>query len=130
MIKPEAKNIILTLRQQGESFADIAKLLSLSPNTVKSICYRSNIQTIPAECSDTDVCKNCGKQLVQTPGKKKKTFCSSECRTKWWNKTRKRKPYHLICYHCGKEFVSFGNRKKKFCSQECYRQSRHSEEIL
>ena len=33
MIKPEIKKSILILRQQGESFVEIAKLLSLSPNT-------------------------------------------------------------------------------------------------
>ncbi len=127
MIKPETKKSIFILRQQGESFTEIAKLLSLSPNTVKSICHRSNIHTLPAEEADSHVCKNCGQPLIQIPGKKQKTFCSTECRSAWWNKTRSRKPYRLTCYCCGKEFISFGNRRKKYCGRECYRLSRYGE---
>ena len=129
MIEAKTKQSILMLRQQGESLTEIAKLLSLSPNTVKSICHRSGIHTLPAEKADSNVCKNCGQPLIQLPGKKKKSFCSTECRNAWWNKTRSRKPYRLICYCCGKEFISFGNRKKKFCSRECYRLSRYSKDI-
>lgn len=128
MIEAKTKQSILMLRQQGESFTEIAKLLSLSPNTVKSICHRSNIHTLPAEETDSHVCKNCGRPLLQIPGKKQKTFCSTECRTAWWNKTRSRKPYRLTCYCCGKEFISFGNKKKKFCSRECRRLSRYGED--
>lgn len=127
MIEAKTKQTILMLRQQGESFTEIAKLLSLSPNTVKSICHRSNIHTLPAEETDSHVCKNCGGPLLQIPGKKQKTFCSTECRTAWWNKTRSRKPYRLTCYCCGKEFISFGNRRKKYCGRECYRLSRYGE---
>ena len=123
------KQSILTMRQQGESFAEIAKLLSLSPNTVKSICHRSGIQAAAVPKPDSNACKNCGNPLLQIPGKKQKTFCSVHCRTAWWNKTRSRKPYRLTCYCCGKEFISFGNRKKKFCSRECYRISRYSKDV-
>ena len=49
MIEAKTKQSILMLRQQGESLTEIAKLLSLSPNTVKSICHRSGIHTLPAE---------------------------------------------------------------------------------
>lgn len=129
MIKPETKKSIFILRQQGESFAGIARLLSLSPNTVKSICRRSGIQAGAVPNPDSSLCKNCGKPLVQIPGKKQKTFCSTDCRTAWWNKTRSRKPYRLICYCCGREFISFGNRRKKFCSRECYRVSRYGKDV-
>lgn len=129
MIEAKTKQSIIMLRLQGESFVEIAKLLSLSPNTVKSICHRSNIHTLSAEKTDSHVCKNCGQPLVQIPGKKHKTFCSTGCRTAWWNKTRSRKPYRLTCYCCGKMFISFGNKKKKFCCQECRQISRYGEEI-
>lgn len=129
MLGAKIKESILMLRQQGGSFVEIAKLLSLSPNTVKSICHRSGIQVAPVEKTDPDVCKNCERPLLQIPGKRRKTFCSAHCRTEWWNKTRSRKPYRLTCYCCGKEFISFGNKKKKFCSQECRRISRYGEEI-
>lgn len=74
MIKPETKKSIFILRQQGESFAEIARLLSLSPNTVKSICRRSGIQAGAVPNPNSSLCKNCGKPLVQIPGKKQKTL--------------------------------------------------------
>lgn len=125
MIEVKTRESILMLRQQGEPFTEIAKLLSLSPNTVKSICHRSGIHILPAEKTDPHVCKNCGQPLIQIPGKKQKTFCSTECRSAWWNKIRSRKPYRLTCYCCGKEFIGFGNRRKKYCGRECYRLSRY-----
>lgn len=127
MMESKTKESILQLRRQGEPIAEIAKLLSLSPNTVKSICHRGGVRAARATEPDSNRCKNCGKPLVQIPGKKRKTFCSTGCRTEWWNKTRSRKPYRLVCYHCGKEFISFGNRNKKYCGRECYRLSRHGE---
>lgn len=129
MMNQNIKHSILAMRQQGASFTEIAGLLSLSPNTVKSICHRSGIQIVRNGKTDSNICKNCGKPLTQISGKKKKTFCSTHCRTAWWNKNRIRKPYRLICYCCGKEFISFGNRKKKYCSPECYRLSRCSKDV-
>lgn len=130
MTDNKTKESILTMRREGMSFTEIAGFLSLSPNTVKSICYRSRIQALPAGQENPHVCRNCGKPLVQVPGRKQKTFCSTYCRSAWWNKTRSRKPYRLTCYCCGKEFISFGNKKKKYCSQECRRISRYGEEAL
>ena len=95
MIKPETRESIILLRQQGESFTEIGKALSLSPNTVKSICRRGGIKAEAVPDLDPDRCKNCGEPLPQIPGKKRKTFCSARCRTAWWNKTRSRRPYRL-----------------------------------
>ncbi len=63
------KQTIANLRLQGLTYAEIAIVTELSPNTIKSFC-------------------------------------------------RRRHPYRLVCYCCGKEFISFGNKKKKFCSRE------------
>ena len=125
MIKPETKESIIILRQQGESFAEIGKALSLSPNTVKSICRRNGIKAETAPELHSNLCKNCGKTLLRPPGDGRRTFCSNQCRYQWWNQFRSRTPYRLTCYYCGREFISFGNRKKKFCSRECYRLGRY-----
>ena len=101
MIKPETRESIILLRQQGESFTEIGKALSLSPNTVKSICRRGGIKAEAVPDLDPDRCKNCGEPLPQIPGKKRKTFCSARCRTAWWNKTRSRRPYRLATAAAG-----------------------------
>lgn len=130
MTDSKTRQAILKMREDGASYAEIAGFFSLSPNTVKSICYRNGIQTSPGNCYEAGVCKNCGKPLSQPPSDRRRLFCSDQCRYQWWNRSRSRKPYRLTCYCCGKEFISFGNRKKKFCSQECYRHSRCGEGIF
>lgn len=127
MISSQEKQAILTMRQHGRTCPEIASMLLLSPNTVKSICYRSGIGVQQSEAADVNVCKNCGNPLSQVEGVKKRSFCSDKCRYNWWNQRRSRRPYRLICYQCGKEFISYGNKKRKFCSRECYNLSRYGE---
>ena len=33
-------------------------------------------------------CKSCGKELTDTPGKRKKQFCNSTCRSNYWHKQK------------------------------------------
>lgn len=127
MTDNKTRESILTMRREGMPFAEIADFLSLSQNTVKSICYRNGVHVRHAEDDRSDVCRNCGKPLQQPSHAKKKIFCSSQCRYQWWNHYRSRKPYRLTCYCCGQEFISFGNKKKKYCSRECCRTSRYGE---
>lgn len=127
MISSQEKQAILTMRQQGHTCPEIASTLLLSPNTVKSICYRSGIGTQQPKALDVHTCKNCGNSLQQVTGTKKRSFCSDKCRYSWWNQHRSRRPYRMICYQCGKEFISYGNKKRKFCSRECYNLSRYGE---
>lgn len=63
----------------------------------------------------------------QKPGAKKKSFCSDRCRYIWWNHSRNKRPYRLVCQHCGRDFISFGNQNRKFCGRECYLLSRYGE---
>lgn len=121
------KDAILALRQQGRSYQKIAEQLILSPNTVKSVCHRSGAETPAPEISTLDTCKNCGATLPPGFRGRKRTFCSDKCRYAWWNRSRRKQPYCLTCYCCGKPFISYGNRKRKFCSRECYVLSRYGE---
>lgn len=124
MIPELQKSTIFSMRQQGLTCVEIADMLGISPNTVKSICRRSKVKATP---QSTAVCRNCGKPLVQTPRAKPKTFCSNQCRYAWWNRVRSKRAYRLICRQCGKEFISFGNKNKKFCGRECYLLSKYGE---
>lgn len=121
------KDAILTMRRQGCSYQEIARQLILSPNTVKSVCRRSDLQSPTPEMSTLDTCKNCGASLPPGYRGRKRTFCSDKCRYAWWNQSRRKQPYRLTCYCCGRPFISYGNRKRKFCSRECYILSRYGE---
>lgn len=129
MLSTPQKEIILSLRQKGTSYSEIAQALMLSPNTVKSICYRHKGQFHQEgpPSNNINVCRNCGGSLWQKPGTKKKLFCSDRCRYTWWNRSRSKQPYRLVCHYCGRDFISFGNRKRKFCGRECYLLSRYGE---
>ena len=102
----EQKKQIIELRQAGYGYATIADSLGLTKNQVSAFC------------------RNCGKQLTQTPGRKPVKFCSDVCRTKWWNshldKVNRKAFYTFTCAHCGKPFTAYGNDHRKYCSHECY----------
>lgn len=127
MITNHQKHSILQMRRGGMTFAEIGEALDLSSNTVKSVCRRNTLKEQQDGHLPGTVCKNCGEPLKQTPGARRKVFCSNHCRYEWWNRTRAKKPYLLTCYHCGKQFTSYGNRKRKFCGRECYLLSRYGE---
>ena len=127
MITNYQKHFILQMRRGGMTFAEIGEALGLSSNTVKSVCRRNTLKEQQDGHLPGTVCKNCGEPLKQTPGARRKVFCDNHCRYEWWNRTRAKKPYLLTCYHCGKQFTSYGNRKRKFCGRECYLLSRYGE---
>ena len=84
---------IAELRQQNYSYRFIGDVLSLSPNTVKSICRRKHFEAsgprkTKAEKGSAVFCKNCRK-LLDHGGRKDRIFCSDACRMAWWKKTRK-----------------------------------------
>jgi endogenous inhibitor of DNA gyrase (YacG/DUF329 family) len=67
---------------------------------------------------------NCNSKINSTKGKKKKVFCSYNCRWQWLNKNPKKidkKAYYTHqCKQCKKEFTAYGNNKRIYCSQKCY----------
>ena len=114
---------IRKLREKGFGYKLIAKELGISANSVKSFCRRNELfepngQTTSAHC------EQCGKELVHTPKKKKKRFCSDICRQAWWNGhlslVNKKAVYAYICPACKKEFSVYGNANRKYCSHQCY----------
>lgn len=121
MKKQEIK-IINEMRLQGKSASEIACLLGISVNTI-----RTHIRRHP-EISGGKPCRNCGRPMIQPAGRKEKLFCSDKCRMAWWNthreQVRKKAYYTIICAHCGKEFESYGKKSRKFCCRDCYLQSR------
>lgn len=129
MLTDIQKQTITSLRTQGLTYAEIAAVTDLSANTVKSFCRRNHIQVPQPEPVIIDRCKNCGAPINQLPGAKQRIFCSDKCRYAWWNAHRRKQPYHLLCHHCGREFISYGNRKRRFCGRECYLLARQGEGV-
>lgn len=115
---------IRNLQLQGYGYQKIATMLSLSPNTVKSYIRRH-----PLEVTDdkkSDVCLTCGKELIHTSHKRKKKFCSSACKTKWWtnNKNCMDNKETTLCKYCGKRFTFYRSKNAKYCSRACYDKAR------
>lgn len=123
------KEQIRNLRREGMSYAKIAKRVDVSRDAVISFCRRNGLQEIkkpiPVVNTDAaDVCRECGKPLIQVDGMKRRVFCSKECRVKWWKehpeRLNQKAVYQYTCPHCGKPFSAYGNSKRKYCSHACY----------
>lgn len=123
------KERIAVLRSGNESYNRIAEILGISVNTVKSYCRRNNMGgCLSGATTKSDVhqmfCRQCGKELIWTPGKKTSKFCCGECRVKWWNshpeKVNRKAVYSFNCSYCGTPFTAYGNTGRKYCSHACY----------
>lgn len=122
------KTRIEEMRKEGMGYSRIAKALGLSDNTVKSFCRRANLTGLyeaPMPMRDgIRLCRSCGKEVVQIPGRKEKKFCSDSCRMKWWNAhldmVSRRAVYEFECAFCKGKFTAYGNARRKYCSRKCY----------
>lgn len=123
------KEQIRNLRGEGLSYAEIARQVDVSRDAVISFCRRNGLQEIKkpitaVKIAAEDVCRECGKPLVQVNGMKRRVFCSKECRVKWWKEhpeqLNQKAVYQYTCPHCGKPFSAYGNAKRKYCSHSCY----------
>lgn len=117
------KETILSLRRSGLGCKRIADTLGLKVNGVKSFVSRHAGPT-----DKPGFCQQCGMPLKQLPHKKKKKFCSDQCRLKWWNShpelVHRKARYTLECAYCGKTFESYGNSRRIYCSRACYADAR------
>lgn len=78
MSKYERKEIE-RMRMDGFGPTRIADELELSVNTVKSYIRRH------LSLRNAVYCLQCGMAVKQTPGRKRKKFCSDRCRSQYWN---------------------------------------------
>lgn len=119
------KEQIHKMRLQFIGYADIAKELGLSANTVKSYCFRHDLHT-EALFNNADRCKNCGKVITNKSKTRPRKFCCDACKRIWWNAHRyERSNENIIectCVACGKTFKDYVKARRKFCSVDCYRE--------
>lgn len=73
----EEKARVLELRSTGMGYKSISKATGIATATVASFCRRSSVKK--------DVCLQCGRPLSHTPHRKKRKFCSDDCRMQWWH---------------------------------------------
>lgn len=116
------KDEILRLKKLGYGYKKISKDLNIPIGRVRRVITNNNKEN----GKSVSVCVLCGKNIVQTVGKRNKKFCSDKCRYQWWNQRKKEKPNNnynnKTCLHCGKVFAVYGGRERKYCSRSCYHQ--------
>jgi hypothetical protein len=119
----EQKQIITVLRSQGLGYRSIANATGINIDTIKG-----HLRRHPVEKMVENICPVCGEELVQTPKKRAKKFCSDKCRMAWWNAhpgvVQRKAFYRSVCAQCGQPFDSYGNNHRKYCSRACYHNSR------
>lgn len=116
----EEKTRISELRNRGCTCKEISQITKISFNTVKSFCYRNPFE------QDIVLCRQCGKEVTQTPGARRKIWCSTTCRLTWWNahpEQVRRKTKTHICPQCGQSFETHVD-KQQYCSRACYSAAR------
>ncbi len=127
---PEQKTIIQNMRRRLCSYAEIAGVLGFSSvNTIKSYCYRNNLNTEKL-LKDVGICKNCGKPFVKANKTKPRIFCSDACKLVWWkshaNEHKRTCKTEVVCKNCSKRFLAYPSAERKYCSEQCYRRrNRH-----
>lgn len=136
----EQQEKIRRLRLNGAGYTKVANELGMSKETVKSFCRRNGLagraEDMSAKQKEEEgvICRNCGKPLEQSPGKKIRKFCSKQCRETWWKKNpekiKKRAVYKYICANCGREFEAYGNARRKYCAHDCYIADRFKKENI
>lgn len=125
MMTDKQKQAINVLRNEGYGYGTIARMLGMNKETVKSYCRRNGVKNTYGIPDDLiRPCRNCGKFVVQNPKRKKKLYCSDECRQIWWKEhpemIKRKAFYNIVCLECGKAFQVYGNANRKYCSHECY----------
>ncbi len=126
----EQKSQVLSLRNFGHGYADIAAKLGISKDTIKSFCRRNGVAGIRAakQAERQNCCPQCGKKLIQAEKQKPRRFCSDQCRLAWWNAhpemVKQKAVYSYVCPTCGKPFTAYGNSRRKYCSHQCYVKAR------
>lgn len=120
------RNAIQKLQHDGLGYKRIATTLGLPVNSVKTYCRRHPVE----KNMQTAVCLMCGKELCHTPHKRKKKFCSDQCRMAWWTAhpelMQRKNLQDYICPCCGIRFSSH-KKRRVYCSRACYAKARSKE---
>lgn len=115
-LKDWQKERIKELQIQGYKYEDIGLSVGLPPESTRSYCKRNDLpKGIPVNPLPPVpiYCASCGKEVEQTPHRKLKRYCCTQCRWDYANSHRdqtSRKFHVCVCAYCGVG----GGRKRPF----------------
>lgn len=120
------KERILTLRQQGMTYAEIAKATGIRSGSIRTFCWRAGASN--NQQSSKGKCIECGAPIDVPSKTKPRKFCSDTCRLRHWEKNPGGRKSLLIstCSFCRKEFKT-RYKTQKYCCHDCYIRHRFGE---
>ena len=130
-MKPSDKAKIEAYREKGVPYAEIAEVLSLPLNTVKSYCKRHDLGSRRERTAENiSLCLQCGAGIPQIPHRKVKKFCSNQCRNLWQRshptEIQCKSEQIFICPVCKSEFSAYRSSNQKYCSVSAMENRRRS----
>ena len=124
MANTDLKNLIVTYRSNGLSYADIAEKLGTTAEYARTVYSRASKTASKNDSHKPNgFCKLCGKPLDLSGNRRNRLFCDDKCRSQYYNQKNLHTPFICVCKRCGREFVAYGNPNKHFCSRECQKLS-------
>ena len=125
---------IIKLRGQGLGYKQIANMVNLSRDSVRSYCkhrgltgYVSAVRVNMNELMKSGkACGFCGGPMKAAATGRPRRFCSEECRRRYWKghrdevKKSEKATYIRVCPYCGETFEAYGNKTRKFCCHDHY----------
>lgn len=122
------------MRNNGIGYKVIAREVGLTRDIVRNYCKSRDMagygKRIIIGAGNKEVCKYCLGPIEKANTGRPRKFCCEKCRREWWRENKDlidRKAsakYEIVCQHCGKRFISYGNKKRKYCSHQCYIRAR------
>ena len=133
MTEQQAKQIV-EMRLKGVGYKSIGTVVGLSRDIVRNYCKNHNLtgytsaltKNVQMKMDSGEACLYCGGLITKPKTGRPKKFCSEKCRREWWKmhpealKRNEKAMYELVCGHCGKTFISYGNKNRKYCCHDCY----------
>ena len=125
---------IIKLRGQGLGYKQIASMVNLSRDSVRSYLktrgltgHFSAVQMNMKELVKNGMaCNFCGGPLKKAKTGRPKRFCCDECRRRYWKghrneiKKSEKALYIRECDFCHEPFEAYGNKGRKYCCHEHY----------
>lgn len=133
---------IVELRLQGLGYKQIASIVNISRDSVRSYCrvrkldgYIGKAQKdVKADIEKKAACAFCGRPVTNAHTGRPKRFCNDDCRRRYWKDRRhlikrsEKSTYIRTCPYCNDVFEAYGNKTRKYCCHDHYIKHRFYQE--